>query len=60
MEHEIVGWAVHSGAIGAGAMYNALEREKAFDAAKRWNCAITALVAHPEAPEAAADIGIDV
>ena len=46
---EIVGWIVGEPG-GCPAMYNLSEREKAFDAAKRWERPITALVLDPRAP----------
>ena len=46
----IVGWMVGDDPRQA-AMYNAGEEAKAYDAARRWNRCITALVLHPDAPK---------
>lgn len=46
----IIGWAVGD-LHGAPAMYNINERERAFDAAKRWDKPITGLIQAPGTPE---------
>ena len=47
---KIVGWMVGD-ADNRPAMYNLSQKEQAFDAARRWNSPIVALVVHPEAPQ---------
>ncbi len=48
----IVGWMVFTDDPSHAAMYNRSERKKAFSAARRWNASITALINHPDAPDA--------
>ncbi len=50
----IVGWMVFTDDPASAAMYNRSERDKAFSAARRWKASITALVKHPDAPDALA------
>ena len=46
---KIIGWAVGN-PHDSPAMYNEREKERAFDAARRWNEPIAALVLHPDVP----------
>lgn len=54
----IVGWAVGD-LLGAPAMYNKHEYERALDAARRWDKPITALIQAPGTPSFAQETGKD-
>ncbi len=52
-DKQIVGYMVHSHDMATAALYPLIQRAEAFEAARRWNCCLTALVCAPNTPETA-------
>jgi hypothetical protein len=56
---KIVAYMVHTIGTSSPALYPISQKAEAFDAAKRWGAAITALVVHPSAPDVDAALTTD-
>ena len=59
-ETPVVGYMVCSDDVQHAALYPLSKREQAFDAARRWQCSITALACHPSGPSVAVPHGTQI